>query len=158
MDAVLAEAAIVCPECGAGSHANAKFCWLCGRVLPGSPFAPGAAPAPAQARAAWQFGLSTLLLFVTLAAVLLGVFVMSPGLGVLLAVLIAPPVVRTCTLAARAEARGRPLSDAEKGRAFARSLGVTAAVLGSVVAVAVVGVVVLGIALFLACFAALGGR
>jgi hypothetical protein len=73
---------------------------------------------------AFQFSLSTLMLTVTVVAVLLGAFVMLPGFGIILAILVTPAWLRTCVIASRKEARGRPMSTHQKLEFFAASAGV----------------------------------
>ncbi len=66
------------------------------------------------------------MLIVTLFAVLLGVSRMSLGLGIVLAILVTPALVRTCMIAARSRAGGRPMSVGRKVSFFAGTLGLLA--------------------------------
>jgi hypothetical protein len=66
----------------------------------------------------FQFGLSSILLFVTLFAILCSIIKMSPGLGVALAILAAPALVRTCVVALRQSARGKSMSAGDKTAFF----------------------------------------
>jgi hypothetical protein len=90
-----------------------------------------ARPAAAEARAAYQFGISTIMLVITIAAVVLGVFRMSAGVGLALVFLFTPALVRTCIIAVRRKARGRPMSVAAKIGAFAASLGIVIVVVAA---------------------------
>ncbi len=117
-----------CPQCGAVPAGKAKSCWLCHTAL--EPIAAGAAQPSAvlQSRGAYQFGLSTLMLTVTLFAVLCGVFKMAPGLGVVLAIVVTPALVRTGMAAARKKECGQPMTPSEKVGAFAGSVGVVSVI------------------------------
>jgi hypothetical protein len=126
--------------------AETTKCWLCGaRLEPGQkaaaqpqapsadlgayaveapPLAASPPPAAPERRVAFQFSLATLMLTVTVVAVLLGVFVMSPGWGIVLAILMTPAWLRTCVVVSGREARGRPMSAHQKLELFAASVGV----------------------------------
>ncbi len=97
---------IACPFCDAEARPGAKYCWLCGAKMEAAqPALPARADIvilpeevgnwqPASATkspkpAPFQFGISTLLVILTLAAVLLGVWKMAPGLGAVLTVVAA---------------------------------------------------------------------
>ena len=54
-----------------------------------------------QSAAPFQFGLSSLLLITTLVAVIMSVSVMVPGIGILLAIISVPALVRTYVLVRR---------------------------------------------------------
>jgi hypothetical protein len=82
----------------------------------------GAQQPPAPPAARLQFGLSSILLFVTLVAILCSIIKMSPGLGIPLAILAGPALLRTCVVALRHSASGSPMSASEKAQAFAVSL------------------------------------
>lgn len=133
-----------CPDCGATLREKGSSCWLCHvaveEVVPAAAEPPasieGRARAPIAAgdkpvviferRAAYQFSLASLMLIVTLFAVLLGVFRMALGLGIVLAILVTPALVRTCMIAARSRAGGRPMSVGRKVSFFAGTLGLLA--------------------------------
>ena len=122
----------ICPECGAALPANAKYCWLCRGEA--QPVAEAAAPSSpfAEHRAAYQFSLSSLMLTITLVAVLLGVFRIAAGLGIVLTILVTPAFLRTCITTARRKARGQPVSLGAKLRLFASTFGIA---VGSVIIV-----------------------
>jgi len=77
---------------------------------------------PQEHRAQFQFSIASLMLIMTLTAVLLGVGVMAPGMGIALAVLAAPALVRTSIVAARSRARGEPMTPFRKIHLFVTSL------------------------------------
>jgi hypothetical protein len=93
-------------------------------------------------RTQFQFSLASLMLIVTLTAVLLGVGGMAPGLGIALAVLASPALVRTSVVAALSRARGKPMSVGAKVALFVVSL-----------IVAVVIAIAAGAAFFVSCLA-----
>ncbi|KKK48401.1 hypothetical protein LCGC14_3145490 [marine sediment metagenome] len=122
-----------CAVCGAGVEADAPFCWLCRQAiahLDAAAVAAGDRPVAVVApRATYQFGLSTLMLMITLSAVLMSVTSMEPGLGLALAVLSAPPVIRTYVIVYRRKTLGRNVSTGEKVAMYLGSLLVTAIML-----------------------------
>jgi len=87
--------------------------------------------APGEHRAAYQFGLSTLMLIVTAAAVVLGVFRTHLGVGLALVFLAAPALVGTCIVTVRKRARGQPLTPAGKVGVFVVSLVIVAVVVAA---------------------------
>jgi len=116
----------LCGECQATRRPDTEYCWLCGAAL--EPIVADAAQPSvgSEQRAACQFSLASLMLIVTLFAVLLGVFRMAFGLGIVLAILVTPALVRTCMIAARSRAGGRPMSAGRKVSFFAGTLGLVA--------------------------------
>lgn len=123
-----------CPECGASLPPQVTRCWLCGRdiapsgpaTLTGTPFAEvaGAGTSPFEQRAKFQFSIASMLLWMTLAAILLSLFTISPGLGILLGILSAPAAIRTAVLAMRREAAGRPMTVESKVTVFLGTAGI----------------------------------
>lgn len=89
---------------------------------PGPPIAPPALvpPVPMQR----TFTLSSLFLVMTLIAVCLGVAVQLPGLGIPLAILCTPALIRTMLIRARRRAKGRSMTAGEKVLVFLGSLAV----------------------------------
>jgi hypothetical protein len=64
------------------------------------------------------------MLTITLLAVVLGVGRMSPGVGLGLAIIATPALVRTCLAAVRRKSSGQPMTPREKLGVFAASVGV----------------------------------
>jgi hypothetical protein len=114
----------ICAECGATLRPPAEKCWLCGKALETGEGATGESPFAAERRAGRQFSLSSLMLTITLLAVVLGVARISPGIGIGLAIVATPALLRTCVAAVRRKSRGRPMTPREKLSVFAASLGV----------------------------------
>ncbi|MGB6043189.1 MAG: hypothetical protein WBF93_08545 [Pirellulales bacterium] len=127
-----------CVECGAQVSAVGPDCWLCGASLQNeahiTPARPPDAIAPPRVEPI-SFGLSTLMLIVTLAAICFGLLGRAPGLAVPMCVLLVPVFVRTVMVVRRRQAAGAPVSAWEKVGLFAGSFGV-ASLLAVVVSVA----------------------
>jgi len=136
-----------CPGCGALIPPEAKKCWLChGRPddaeeASGSTFVP---PDPVAAtgelpvvqseyQARFQFSLGSMMLLVTLTAVILGVFATVPGLGVALAILAAPALIRTAVLASRRQSTGHPMEVQAKLSVFIGTLALVAVIVAAAV-------------------------
>ncbi|MBW3598746.1 MAG: hypothetical protein KY475_15910 [Planctomycetes bacterium] len=126
--------AITCRDCGAENPAGRTQCWLCNAPLKApapadeSPLAKEGAAPPKFVRsgAARTFGLDSLFLIITLAAVLLGILSQAPGWGALFAAAAVPAVVRTVMLQGRLKQQGRPMDVAQKIVTFLGSFGVAA--------------------------------
>jgi hypothetical protein len=147
MNAPVADQPRTCRECGAVVTAEASQCWLCSGALapeaadaqPAEPSVASAqAPPDYQGRAALQFGLSSLMLVMTLFAVICGVFSISPGIGLAVCIVAAPALVRTCLVVARRKSRGRSVSGVQKTGMYLGSFLVTAIILS------ILGVVAFG--------------
>jgi uncharacterized membrane-anchored protein len=111
------------------------------RIHPSSPAAVPHKP--------FQFGISSLLLIMTLVCIIGSVTTMAPGLGIAMMVLGVPALVHTCVVASRRGASGKPMSSGAKALSFT---------LGLVTALAVTAVA--GVAAFVTFFAvcAVGGN
>lgn len=153
----------ICPECGAKVTIKAPKCWMCQRSLswdtpliarPSVTAASGAEvsceawyPAGRRSenayehRATFQFGLSSIMMIITLAAVLSGVYAMAPGLGIAMVIVAAPALICTCIISMRKGARGRPLSPSEQIAYFVAWLGL-----------AILIIIAAGVAFFVSCF------
>jgi len=84
---------VPCRECGARPE-DSEYCWLCGARLESPAHDVVPRPAIAQQQAGNTFGLSTLVTIVATCAVLFGVFRESPGLGILLAIVGTPALIK----------------------------------------------------------------
>ena len=164
-------AEVVCPECSAVCWAGSAKCWLCGHAIGPDAVAPrrvglsetplmatavdepaGSAGSRAeyQERVRFQFGISSLLLLMTLTAVLFGLFSMAPGLGIAAMIVAVPALVPTSIIAMRKGSRGRPMTALQRIGVFAAWVGLAMVVL-----------VAAGIAFFITClvgFAASGAN
>jgi hypothetical protein len=141
-----------CPECGAELVPGAKKCWLCAlradatttppRDASGTggeaaaPMNPYASPAPPSGHLDRTFSLTSMFLWTTLVAVVMGVASFAPGLGIMLAVLSLPAAARTIgTVYRRKQRRGGSIGAAEKIETFIASFGIVLAiVIGAVTA------------------------
>jgi hypothetical protein len=112
-----------CPECGAELAAGQARCWLCQRHFhePAGEN-PYASPRPISEQSAAQFSLASLFLVVTLVAVWLGVFLLAPGLSILLAVFATPAAIRTMITSSYRRTAGAALTPLQKLGAFLISL------------------------------------
>jgi hypothetical protein len=118
-----------CPECGAELAAGQARCWLCERkVSEAESSNPYASPRPTDENLGLQFSLASLLLITTLAAVCLGLFLLSPGLGILLGVFAIPALVRTFIDVSQYKRGGVRLGILDKLASFVLSLLVVGAV------------------------------
>ena len=140
-----------CPQCAVDVRLDATDCWLCHAKLP----LPDAAIMPMSgvdnARRPLQYGISSLLLVITFAAVLCSLTKMSPGLGIAAAVLTVPAMLRTVLVAFRRRESGDPMSASAKAGIFMLTLAMTVSV-----------IVAAGVAFFVTCLvgvaAGSGGR
>jgi hypothetical protein len=156
-------AEVVCPECSAVCWIGSPKCWLCGHPIgPDAVIRKGAglsetplmatvvddrsgaagSSADYQERVRFQFGISSLLLLMTLTSVLFGLFSMAPGLGIAAMVLAVPALVPTCIAAMRKGSRGRPMTALQRTAVFLVWMGLMMAV-----------AVAAGIAFFITCLA-----
>ena len=124
----------LCPRCGADVEPGRMTCWLCSAPLGVAARAgEGASPAAAIPRTAFvppdhTYSLQSLLLIITLVAVSLGIAVQVPGLGIPLAVLAAPALIRTMVIRGRRRVKGQPMTAGDKVLAFLGSLAVVAVI------------------------------
>jgi hypothetical protein len=129
----------VCPSCAAKNSADAERCWLCHEHLSAGTPAIEWLPTQYERHATFQFSFASLLLTIAVLAVLLGVFRLSPGLGVLAAVIIAPAWIRTClTVMRRQSSQPQPLALGEKTAIFAVSVAIMVGI-GVTIVAAIVG-------------------
>lgn len=120
-----------CPYCNAELTSAEDSCWLCHRDLATGatidpPSLPAVVPPP---ELAGGYSLASLMLFVTLAAVVMGVITIAPGLGVPLAVVAFVVWVRTATTVEELRKRGKAKTAGEKTLMFLASFGMAVATL-----------------------------
>lgn len=110
-----------CPECGAPLVKGAAECWLCAASRSPSGGAPATCSPPR--RVPWTFGLNSLFLCVTLAAFVMAVAKLSPGVALAMTLLFLHAGIRTASVARRRMARtARPLAIREKIGEFGLSI------------------------------------
>jgi hypothetical protein len=131
-----------CPYCAAERKPGQSHCWLCQSWLPTGGAAEAAdlalkqiAQQPNAKHGVFQFGLSSLLLLVTLVAILCSIIKMNPGIGIVVAGLAIPALVWTMIVAIRRGQSGAPMSAFGKTGVFVLAmllfLGVLVAVIGA---------------------------
>ncbi|MGO8689882.1 MAG: hypothetical protein ACLQLG_09620 [Thermoguttaceae bacterium] len=164
MGSAAAGARNLCPHCGAMLAPGREVCWLCGGAAAARPGGAAVAAAtaaariqsgsfaeyrPAATRGRFQFGLSSLLLIMTLVAILCSIIKMAPGLGIVLAILALPALVRTCIAASQEGASGQPMP-------FGKKLGVFLLTMVMSYAVLAAAGIAASVAFFFTCLATLG--
>ena len=146
----------ICPDCGATLEGDFAACTHCGWRRLGKTNAPatqteaGATPNPYQAPQAEQiaartFGLGSLMLVMTLIAVLLGVAMVHPGLALLLVFVAAVALARTMGIVYRRKLAGGPTAGGDKVIVFLGSLFV-----------AIVCSIASGVAFYATCWVGVG--
>ncbi|MCY2994350.1 MAG: hypothetical protein NTY19_41735 [Planctomycetota bacterium] len=133
-----------CRECGAPLKLDQAQCWLCQSKPVATTANKAGAGRPVDSRAAYQYSLSSLLLIMTLIAILCSIFNMHPGLGIAGAIFAVPALVRTCLVASGRRARGQTLTPGGKVSVFLLTLAMIVTVL-----------VAAGAAFFFTCLATL---
>lgn len=121
-----------CNACHAQLKPSETRCWLCGAAVPTSAEAiattqRAVAPSPTTARRATSFSLSTLMMFMTLMAVVCGVFSIAPGVGAVMAIVLLPVLAYTVISARREAAMGYTLAPGDRVMLFFGSLALVAA-------------------------------
>jgi hypothetical protein len=124
-----------CPACGAVVERTWSHCWLCSndlirtpaglKVVPVSSTLQTAARPPLHGHPA-SFSLQSVMLVVTLAALVLGSFSIAPGLGIFLAIVSVPALIRTAIMVRRSESHGVAADAKSRAITFAASLAVVA--------------------------------
>ncbi len=129
----------VCPSCAARNAPVAQHCWLCHERFNGE--RPSVVPPPTvyERNAVFQFSFASLLVTIALFAVLVAIFRLAPGLGILLAIIIAPAWIRTClTVMRRQSLQPQTLAWGEKSAIFAVSVAIIVGI-GATIVAAIVG-------------------
>lgn len=118
---------ISCPQCGAVNANWDANCWLCQQPLHSGAGVLRSAVGDdsiilAQAvEAKTQFGLSTLLIIVTVVCISFGLLTIAPGSIIPLLVIVTPALIRT---AVATRLSGGPTSVGDKVAAFSASIGI----------------------------------
>lgn len=81
-------------------------------------------PPPSESRIAFQFGILSMLLLTALVAMVLGITMLAPGLGIALTILLIPAFLWTARASGRARGMGRPMDAAAKVAFFASTVGI----------------------------------
>jgi hypothetical protein len=141
---------IHCPECGAAGHAGASRCWLCGGEVGRASTAATSKVDQRHAVSAQPFGfsLASLMLFVALLAVVVGVWSIAPGIGIPLGILLLAAWTRTVAVVERRAAKSSDVTRRERIVIFLQSMASSAVLL---ILITVVGGAALATAMFTAC-------
>ncbi|HUE74374.1 MAG TPA: hypothetical protein VMP01_26060 [Pirellulaceae bacterium] len=115
-----------CPQCGASCAVEATQCWLCRAALPADVVGTLRVPSVGDGTRSvpTTFSLATILLVITLIAVCLGVFRLSPGFGIAVVCFAVPALIRSVVVGVQQKRAGERQSIGEKLTAFAASLGI----------------------------------
>src|SRR3954452_810085 len=146
----------LCPHCHAGLRADAVQCWLCGADLRAdgettAATTPFARPRPdIVAEQLGGFSLASLMMFMTLVCVVLGVTSLWPGIGIPMGVVFFVAWLRTTAATHQRAAHGLPASSGKKIQLFLESFGVT---VGLIIVTCVAGGAALFAALGAMCLA-----
>lgn len=118
-----------CPKCVASLRGDEPRCWLCGSDLAKTDQAESLAASPLSPRRGEDalptggFSLASMMMFVTLVAVVMGLFSVAPGLGLLSVIALAPAALRYAWEIQRRKSRGQATTMNQKAVVFAASLG-----------------------------------
>jgi hypothetical protein len=114
-----------CPNCGAAFATIRERCWLCGFDVFGrhstQPLDTSSLQSAAAPLRSGGFSLASLMMFMTLACVSLGVISVAPGLGVPLAIISLIVWARTADMVKLRDLQGTPTTSIEKVLFFLRS-------------------------------------
>ena len=143
--------ALYCPDCGAEIPSSAVRCWRCRHPFPNGPKAEctvakmGGGENHIEDGLKLQFSLASLMLIVTLTAILFSIYEIKPGLGIVLFILAGPALLRTVVLALQKGSRNTPMTTAGKIGFFLLWMGlagIAAAVAGTIFYVAFISAVI----------------
>lgn len=123
-----------CPYCDAINFTQAPppdtlKCWMCAETFPNDKALPVGPAEDVPVEQNFVFGITSLMLVVTLAAVGFGLFRAMPGLGVLFLVVLTPALVRAQIVTRREQKLNAPLTKQQQFRAFFTSFATTMGVL-----------------------------
>jgi hypothetical protein len=115
-----------CPACGAHVDPAWAKCWLCGERLGagGSAVAEPILSKPARSAPVSSFSMASMMMLVTLVAVVLGVCSIAPGIGVPLGIVMLIVWLRTTAVVKVRQSRGKATTLSEKAQLFAQSFAV----------------------------------
>lgn len=136
---------IICPVCTAANPADALICRRCDAPLKKDEAAADDFSRQQALRRmrddpslGMQFSLSSVLIGLTVAAILFGIMAQMPGVGITIAVCCLPAFIRTSLLIRKRERMGRKTSTEHKALSFVGSI-VFALITSAVVLIASVG-------------------
>jgi hypothetical protein len=144
-----ASSPVHCPQCSALLSTGKARCWLCGADVSAVDLGQTTAelartPYGEVATSTAGFSLASLMMFITLLCVVLGVSTIAPGVGVPLGLILLVVWARTVNVVQQRQKRGLPMTRLEKLQFFISTAGFA---LATLVLVGVAG----GAALFTVC-------
>ena len=156
MDAPQVSPTRLCPQCGAYVGVAATNCWLCNAKMPPLdailvPLPPIRAQLVDSSSRPLQYGISSLLLIITFVAILCSITKMNPGLGIVIAILTLPAMIRTVLVAFRRRESGAPMSAAGKTGVFLLTMAMS-------LCVVVASCAAFCFTFFFTCLAAVSGK
>jgi hypothetical protein len=110
-----------CARCGAVTRPDAARCWLCGAAI--DTHATKATASVERGETAGGFSLASLMMFVTLLCVVLGVSTIAPGIGIPFGIIMLVAWLRTAAVARRRAAHGFAVTRPERLQLFISSAG-----------------------------------
>ena len=116
-----------CARCGAVMRADAARCWLCGAAV--DRHATKATSSVDRVETAGGFSLASLMMFVTLLCVVLGVSTIAPGIGIPFGIIMLVAWLRTAAVARRRAAHGFAVTRPERLQLFISSVATTISLL-----------------------------
>jgi hypothetical protein len=116
-----------CTQCGAVMRPDAARCWLCGAAI--DTHATKATASAERTETAGGFSLASLMMFVTLVCVVLGVSTIAPGIGIPFGIIMLVAWLRTAAVARRRAAHGFAVNRLERLQLFISSAGTAIALL-----------------------------
>jgi hypothetical protein len=140
-----------CLRCGAELRSGADYCWLCGvdtREASIQQQQPALPHGEAAAAPASGFSLASLMMFMTLVSVTLGMIALAPGIGVPLAVIAFFTWLRTVAVVRRRATKGAATGASERVLLFVNAFLSTIALL---FLIGTVGVAALFTAVYILC-------
>src|SRR5262245_9025994 len=136
-ESVRATGGTICGRCGAQLPAGEDVCWLCLKPIVGeaeatagqAPRIRGDALPRTPVASSGGFSLASLMMFMTLTCVVIGLFTIAPGAGFVLGTILVVVWIRTFIVVGQRTEFGLPTTSGEKLRFFFSRLGTTIATL-----------------------------
>lgn len=123
VDSVPSSVGDECPHCRASRRPGDTRCWLCGAIVERNGHTPLTdEPNRVPIASSGGFSLATLMMFMTLVAVVCGLIGIAPGIGIALAAILLPGLAHTAISVRGEQAKGRSLTSGDQVVMFFGSL------------------------------------